>query len=98
MVISDQLYVSGLASLAGVIAFLYKQNQKNTNKIEGRADRIEKKHDLTIKEMVNVTREVGELKGRIDLAEKIHPRLDDLQNLSEEVLKAVTKAASKQDE
>ena len=95
---SDQLFLSALGVLAGVIGILWKINQKNTGKIEGRADRIEKKHDQTMKEMVHVTREVGELKGRIDLAEKIHPRLDDLQNLSEEVLKAVTKAASKQDE
>jgi Ni,Fe-hydrogenase maturation factor len=92
---TDTLFISALTTLAGVIVALWKINQSNTSKIEGRADRIEKKHDLTMEEMVNVTREVGELKGRIDLAEKIHPRLDELESLSRDVLKAVNKASNK---
>lgn len=86
---SDALFLGALSTLAGVIALLYKVNQGSNLKIEKRADTIEEKHDASMGKIIEVTREVGELRGKIHLAEKIHPKLDSIHQMAQDVLEAV---------
>ena len=43
-----------------------------------RANDCERKHENTQKDLLRVTGEVGELKGRISIAEQIGPKLDEI--------------------
>ena len=43
-----------------------------------RANDCERKHESTQKDLLRVTGEVGELKGRISIAEQIGPKLDEI--------------------
>jgi hypothetical protein len=45
-----------------------------------RANDCEQKHEKTQGELLVVTKEVGELKGRVHIAEQIGPKLDEIRN------------------
>jgi hypothetical protein len=70
--------MSALGTLAGVIVFLYRINQKGVEKIEERSDRIEKRHDETTQELVEMSGKVGRLEGEIHLAKKVVPMIEQL--------------------
>ena len=56
-----------------------------------RAEDCEKKHEQTSKELLEVSKEVGELKGRVSLAEELTPRLNAIEEVSQAVLKNLNK-------
>lgn len=56
-----------------------------------RADECERKHEATTAELMSVKEEVGELKGRIHIAENIVPKLDEIH-------RAVTERHREQEE
>lgn len=65
--------------LTGAVAALWKRQVNQS-------DKLEKKHDQAINNIASLSREVGELKGRIHLAEKISPKIDEL---AEQVIEAL---------
>lgn len=74
--------VSGaVATLSGVVVFLWRQITTNYQKTETKLDLCEQTHNKTQELIVGLTREVGELKGR----------QQGIDELAKEVLKAVTK-------
>ena len=74
--------VSGaVATLSGVVVFLWRQITTNYQKTETKLDLCEQTHYKTQELIVGLTREVGELKGR----------QQGIDELAKEVLKAVTK-------
>lgn len=66
----EMLYTLGTA-LVGAIGILWRVVIK-------RANDCERKHEKTSSDLLNVTKEVGELKGKISIAESLSPKLDDI--------------------
>lgn len=62
------IYAIG-ASLVGAVATLWRIVIK-------RATECERKHESTQNQLLGVTEELGELKGRVSIAEQIGPKLD----------------------
>jgi hypothetical protein len=60
-----------VTALVGAVTVLWRIVIKRANDCEA-------KHEKTSGELLQVTKEVGELKGRIHLAEKIVPKLDSI--------------------
>jgi FtsZ-binding cell division protein ZapB len=73
------IMAAATTGLTGAVAALWKHQVKQS-------DKIEKKHDQAINNIADLSREVGELKGRIHLAEKISPKIDEL---AEQVIEAL---------
>ena len=73
------IMAAATTGLTGAVAALWKHQVKQSEKIE-------KKHAQAINNIADLSREVGELKGRIHLAEKISPKIDEL---AEQVIKAL---------
>jgi hypothetical protein len=71
MNIEPEVYAIG-AALVGAIGTLWRI-------VIRRAHECEKKHEKTQGELLVVTKEVGELKGRVQIAEQIGPKLDSIQ-------------------
>jgi|DEB0MinimDraft_6_1074348.scaffolds.fasta_scaffold08796_6 hypothetical protein len=68
---SDEiLYALGTA-LVGAITILWRVVIK-------RANDCERKHEKTSGDLLIVTKEVGELKGKISIAENLSPKLDQI--------------------
>ena len=66
----EMLYTLGTA-LVGAIAILWRVVIK-------RANDCERKHEKTSGDLLIVTKEVGELKGKISIAESLSPKLDEI--------------------
>ena len=66
----EMLYTLGTA-LVGAIGILWRVVIK-------RANDCERKHEKTSSDLLAVTKEVGELKGKISIAESLSPKLDDI--------------------
>ena len=64
------LYTLGTA-LVGAIAILWRVVIK-------RANDCERKHEKTSGDLLIVTKEVGELKGKISIAESLSPKLEQI--------------------
>ena len=73
------IMAAATTGLTGAVAALWKHQVKQS-------DKIEKKHDQAIGNIADLSREVGELKGRIHLAEKISPKIDELAEQGIEAL------------
>ena len=71
----DQYIVVAMTALTTVIGILWRINVSNTSKIEKRADNIESKYDQNNNKLIDMSKEVGELKGRVTLSEEIIPHL-----------------------
>lgn len=71
---SDEiLYALGTA-LVGAITILWRVVIKRANDCEA-------KHEKTTGELMNMKEEVGELRGKVDLARQIGPKIDKLTYL-----------------
>jgi len=66
----EMLYTLGTA-LVGAITILWRVVIK-------RANDCERKHEKTSSDLLAVTKEVGELKGKISIAESLSPKLDEI--------------------
>jgi hypothetical protein len=66
----EMLYTLGTA-LVGAIGILWRVVIK-------RANDCERKHEKTSGDLLIVTKEVGELKGKISIAESLSPKLDQI--------------------
>lgn len=66
----EMLYTLGTA-LVGAIGILWRVVIK-------RANDCERKHEKTSADLLIVTKEVGELKGKISIAESLSPKLDQI--------------------
>ena len=75
---SDGLFLSALGVLATVIGVLWKINRESSAKIEDRADKIEKKYEDNTNQLIEMKGELGELRGKVDLAEKVVPLIQEL--------------------
>lgn len=75
---SDALFLSALGTLAGVIGVLWKINLRNTDKMEKRAEKIEERDEQKNKLLFGLKEEVGELRGRVGLAEEVVPMIQEL--------------------
>lgn len=72
----ELLYVIG-TGLVAAVATLWRIVIK-------RANDCERKHESTQSKLLEVTGEVGELKGRISIAEQIGPKLDEIHKVLRE--------------
>jgi len=68
----EMLYTLGTA-LVGAITILWRVVIK-------RANDCERKHEKTSSDLLAVTKEVGELKGKISIAENLSPKLDQIHS------------------
>ena len=89
------LLMSALAALAGVIALFWKIIHSNHRETKQRSDQLEIKLEENNAQLLNLTEEMGKLKGRVSIAEEISPKLDLIQegitDLSGSVLQALGK-------
>jgi len=89
------LLMSALAALAGVIALFWKIIHSNHRETKERSDQLEIKLEENNAQLLNLTEEMGKLKGRVSIAEEISPKLDLIQegitDLSGSVLQALGK-------
>lgn len=70
--------IAAFVALSGVVVALWRKFSK-------RADDCEKRHEKTTSDLKAVKEEVGELKGRVQIAEKISPKLDDIHMAIEQL-------------
>ena len=68
-------------ALTGAIASLWKALNKQTAELKQRSEKCERKHEETQCQLLEVTREVGELKGRVATEERVTVKLDGLQKM-----------------
>jgi len=68
---SDELLYTLGTALVGAITILWRVVIK-------RANDCERKHEKTSNDLLIVTKEVGELKGKISIAESLSPKLDQI--------------------
>ena len=66
-------------ALTGAIVALWKI-------VMTRANDCERKHEETQEKLLTVTKEVGELKGRIHVSEHLNVKIQDLSSLVEAVI------------
>lgn len=87
------LLISALTVLAGVIGLFWKIIHSNHKETKERSDQLELKLEENNAQLLNLTEEMGKLKGRVSIAEEISPKLDLIQegitDLSGSVLKAL---------
>ena len=94
--IQDGHLITAMGILAGVIAVLWKINVTNSKSIEKRADRLEEKHDENHIKLLEMSDQLGELRGRVTIAEEIFPHLNRLTESIEELSINVVKAVSRE--
>lgn len=63
-----------------------KELSSQRTEFKDRADKCEAKHELTQTQLLEVTREVGELKGKVNVAEAVNVKLDGLEGLVENIV------------
>ena len=87
------LLVGALTALSAVIALFWKIIHSNHRETKDRGDKLEVKLEENNTHLLNLTDEMGKLKGRVSIAEEISPKLDTIQkginDLSDSVLQAV---------
>lgn len=66
-------------TLVGAIGVLWKEHRTSKSLSEKRHQQCEDQHATTRGDLLQVTREVGELKGRVGLAEELQPTLREMQ-------------------
>ena len=67
------------AGLAAAILTLWKNISK-------RADTLERQHEEAQSKLLAMNGEIGELKGKISLAQEVKPHLDRIETTAEEML------------
>tara|TARA_R100001463_G_scaffold10301_1_gene30216 strand:- start:2176 stop:2484 length:309 start_codon:yes stop_codon:yes gene_type:complete len=72
------LLISALTVLAGVIGLFWKIIHSNHRETKERGDKLEVKLETNNSQLISLTDEMGELKGRVSLAEEVSPKLDSL--------------------
>jgi uncharacterized membrane protein len=83
-ILSDDQYIGiAMTALTAVIGVLWRINVTNTTKIEKRADKIEMKYDENNDKLIEMSKEVGELKGRVTISEEIMPHLKHIKDAFE---------------
>ena len=89
------LLIGALTALSAVITLFWKIIHSNHRETKDRGDKLEVKLEENNAHLLNLTDEMGKLKGRVSIAEEISPKLDTIQqgldDLSESVLNAVNK-------
>jgi len=86
MNIDDTIIYTVVASLAGVIAYMWKAQAKRDAerevkieaKIEAKAADCDRKHEESSKTIIALSSEVGELRGEVKLAKSLEPKLDEI--------------------
>ena len=66
-------------ALVGAVGVLWKEHRASKALSEERHQKCEDQHTETRGDLLNVTREVGELKGRVGVAEQLEPTLKGIQ-------------------
>jgi len=74
------LLISALTVLAGVIGLFWKIIHSNHKETKERGDKLEGKLEVNNAQLISLTDEMGELKGRISLAEEVSPKLDTISD------------------
>ena len=72
------LLISALTVLAGVIGLFWKIIHSNHRETKERGDKLEGKLEVNNAQLISLTDEMGELKGRVSLAEEVSPKLDTI--------------------
>lgn len=72
------LLLSALAALSTVIAIFWRIIQSNHRETKDRSDKLEIKLETNNSQLISLTDEMGELKGRVSLAEEVTPKLDSI--------------------
>jgi len=74
------LLISALTVLAGVIGLFWKIIHSNHRETKERGDKLEVKLEKNNEQLISLTDEMGELKGRVSLAEEVSPKLDTISD------------------
>lgn len=90
--------LSALGTLAAIIGVFWRIIYTNHRETKERSDTLEIKLDETQKEFGAMREEMGELKGRVTLAEEIAPKLEGIELLVGKVLVVVSKEDQKGNE
>lgn len=67
-------------TLVAAVGSLWKDHRDSKKRSEENHLRCEEQHHSTRAELLNVTREVGELKGKVHIAQEIGSKLDELKD------------------
>jgi len=90
------LLISALGALSAVIALFWKIINSNHQETKARGDKLETKLEENNSLVIKLTDEMGDLRGRISIAEEISPKLDQISkgvsDLSSSVLEAINKS------
>lgn len=81
MMFESQVVYTVTGGLVAAIGVLWKT-------LQGKNDKLEKKQDDTTEKLVSLSKEVGELRGRVGLAEELKP---EIRRLHEEFLRQFKK-------
>lgn len=77
---------AGAGTIIALWKFIQTNMQKTESRIAGKLDECEAKHEESTAKLLELTREVGELGGKM---EGYNQARDDLKSLSDEVLKII---------
>ena len=72
------LLLSALAALSTVIALFWRIIHSNHRETKERGDKLEIKLENNNTQLITLTDEMGELRGRVTLAEEVSPKLDSI--------------------
>jgi len=67
-------------TLVAAVGALWKDHRDSKKRSEENHLRCEEQHQSTRSELLTVTREVGELKGKVHIAQEIGTKLDELKD------------------
>jgi len=73
-----KLLLSALGALSGVIALFWKIIHANHHETKKRSDKMEGKLEENNNQIIVLTDEMGELRGRVSLAEEVTPKLETI--------------------
>ena len=85
------MLLAALGILTTVIGVFWKIIHSNHRETKNRADVVETKLETTVTEFGNVKEELGELRGRVTIAEEITPTLREIKDGVDVITKAVVK-------
>ena len=75
------LLIGALTALSGIITLFWKIIHANHREAKSHGDRLEVKLEEQNVSLLKLTNEMGELRGRVSLAEEIAPKIEALATI-----------------
>lgn len=80
------LLLGGITALTGSLAYVMRIIFSNHKETKEECREIRGKYDIQQEKLTELSKEVGEMKGRIGVAEEIKPKLDSIEEMVGDLL------------